>query len=555
MANLSGRLGPFRAVWSNPALRLVQASWAGSYAGDAIIAVAFGVLAYDAAGSKGVAILVGAQMLPAAFLAPLVSAASRKVPRERLVLAIDGIRTLVAVTAAALAAAHVPHALLLVLAAIAMTATVVSNPARRSLVPLLVSTPAELTAAGVVSSVVQATALTVGPVIAALLYLTTQTWVVLSAAAVLLSAVVVIEAFLPSTSGVAIEPRAERGLLGLSEGFAAVRANAQLKLAAAMFAAKNLARGALNVLVVVIPLELLGLTPSAVGWLSAMIGVGGVVGGIAATTLVGRTRLAGPMAFGLAVWALPLLALGLQPGFVLALAGLAVLGGGNSVTDVAGYTLIARSARDDLLTRVLGFHEGIRALAITAGSAITAIVIALGGVRTSLAAVGVTLGVVAALAAARRSVELPSKVRPEDLRLLRHNPLFGWLPPVALERVAFTVTEMAVPAGGVLLRQGEEGDRAYVVVEGELAAEKDGAEVGRIGPGGVAGEIALLRAAPRMATVKAVTPVRLLVIDRDEFLAAATGGAAAREASDELVETRLAIAETSVEASAGTRSG
>jgi predicted MFS family arabinose efflux permease len=544
MANLSGRLGPFRAVWANPALRLVQASWAGSYAGDAIIAVAFGVLAYEAAGSKGVAFLVGSQMLPAAFLAPLLSAATRNVHRERLVLVIDSVRTVVAVVAAVLAAVHVPHVALLVLAAISMTATVVSNPARRSLIPLLVSTPAELTAAGVVSSVAQATALTIGPVIAALLYLTTETWVVLASAAALLASVVVLEAFLPSTTGVAIQPQSERGLLGLSEGWAAVRANAQLKLAAAMFAAKNLARGALNVLVVVIPLELLGLAPSAVGWLSAMIGVGGVVGGIAATSLVGRTRLAGPMAFGLAIWALPLLALGLEPGFVLALAGLAVLGGGNSVTDVAGYTLIARSARDDLLTRVLGFHEGIRALAITAGSAITAVVIAFAGVRWSLAAAGVTLGIVAALAAARRSTELPSKVRPEDLRLLRANPLFGWLPPVALERIAFTVTEEALPAGAVLLRQGEEGDRAYLLVEGELVAEKDGAEIGRIRPGGVAGEIALLRSAPRMATVKTVTPVRMLAIDRDEFLAAATGGAAARDAADELVETRLAIAES-----------
>jgi hypothetical protein len=43
------------------------------------------------------------------------------------------------------------------------------------------------------------------------------------------------------------------------------------------------------------------------------------------------------------------------------------------------------------------------------------------------------------------------------------------------------------------------------------------------------------------------TPARLLVIDRDEFLAAATGGAAARDAADDLVETRLAMAESPVE--------
>jgi CRP-like cAMP-binding protein len=47
-----------------------------------------------------------------------------------------------------------------------------------------------------------------------------------------------------------------------------------------------------------------------------------------------------------------------------------------------------------------------------------------------------------------------------------------------------------------------------------------------------------------MATVTTVTPVRMLAIDRDEFLADATGGAAARDAADELVETRLAIAES-----------
>src|SRR5262249_39540905 len=200
----------------------------------------------------------------------------------------------------------------------------------------------------------------------------------------------------------------------------------------------------------------------------------------------------------------------------------------------------------DLLTRVLGFHEGIRALAITAGSAITAVVVALAGGRWSLAAGGVSLGVVAALAAARPRTQLPSEVRPHGLPLLRGNPLFGWLPPVALERIAFTVTEESLPAGAVLLRQGDEGDRAYLLVEGELVAEKDGVEIGRIRPGGVAGEIALLRSAPRMATVRTVTPVRMLAIDRDEFLAAATGGAAARDAADELVETRLAVADSPV---------
>jgi predicted MFS family arabinose efflux permease len=541
MLDVRRALQPFGFVRKSPPLRQIQIAWAGSFGGDAVIAVAFGVLAYEADGARGVAILVAAQMLPAAILAPLVSAATHQIPRERLLFAIDLVRAVVAAVAAGLAAAQAPSWILLVLAATLMTATAVSNPARRALVPLLVKTPAELTAAGVVSSVVQASSVTLGPALAALLYLTTRSWTVFAAAAVFYIVGALAESRLPSTSGISIRlPQTSQPRMGLHDGLNAVRANSQLKLAAAMFAAKNLARGALNVLVVVVPLELLGLHASAVGLLTAAIGIGGIIGGIAAASLVGRRRLAGPMALGLAAWGAPLLMLGLEPGFAVALAGLAVLGGGNTVTDVAGYTLIARSARDDLLTRVLGVHEGIRGFAITLGSAATALLINLASVRVSLAAVGAGIGLVAAVAASRREIEPAAEISADDINLLRAHPLFGWLPPVALERVAFTLSDVELDAGDVLVRQGDEGDRAYLVSEGELAVEKDGRDVARIARGGIVGEIALLHAVPRTATVRAVGRARLLAIDRDEFLAAATGGATAREAAEELVAGRLA---------------
>ena len=56
------------------------------------------------------------------------------------------------------------------------------------------------------------------------------------------------------------------------------------------------------------------------------------------------------------------------------------------------------------------------------------------------------------------------------------------------------------------------------------------------------GEIALLHGAPRMATVRAVTDCRLLTIERDEFIAAATGNTEARSEATRLVEQRLAEA-------------
>jgi CRP-like cAMP-binding protein len=91
----------------------------------------------------------------------------------------------------------------------------------------------------------------------------------------------------------------------------------------------------------------------------------------------------------------------------------------------------------------------------------------------------------------------------------------------------------------VLLREGDAGDRAYLLESGELVADQGGREIGRVRPGGVVGEIALLHDAPRMATVRAVTVSRLLMIERDEFLAAATGSPSARAASVGLADSRL----------------
>jgi hypothetical protein len=204
----AGRLSALRAVHARPELRRLQAAWAGSFAGEAIAAVAFGVFAYRSAGPTGVAFLVGIQMLPSAFLAPLVSAALQRMQRERLVLAVDLVRTLGAAGAVALSEAKAPREALFALAAALTVASAVGNPPRRGLLPLLVGAPAELTAAGVAASVVQAAAQTAGPLVAALLFGVTSVSVVLGAAALCFAAAALAEAALPSTADLAVRPHA-----------------------------------------------------------------------------------------------------------------------------------------------------------------------------------------------------------------------------------------------------------------------------------------------------------------------------------------------------------
>jgi CRP-like cAMP-binding protein len=96
----------------------------------------------------------------------------------------------------------------------------------------------------------------------------------------------------------------------------------------------------------------------------------------------------------------------------------------------------------------------------------------------------------------------------------------------------------------VLIRQGDRGDRVYLVEGGVLEVLRDGAQVAELGPGSVAGEIALLRDVPRTATVVASIDSDLYALGRDEFLRTVAGDAAMGAGADMLVDGRLSELES-----------
>ena len=96
-------------------------------------------------------------------------------------------------------------------------------------------------------------------------------------------------------------------------------------------------------------------------------------------------------------------------------------------------------------------------------------------------------------------------------------PLFADLNEDELDAVARAATQLDYKPGKVLMRQGEVAHEMFVVVEGTLEVEQDGEIIAEIGPGGFAGEIALLTHAHRNSTVYAKTQVSVLHIDGREF--------------------------------------
>jgi len=113
--------------------------------------------------------------------------------------------------------------------------------------------------------------------------------------------------------------------------------------------------------------------------------------------------------------------------------------------------------------------------------------------------------------------------RVERRRLLSHVSLFSLLDEADLDELLKLTTTRRLGEGEILFRKGDPGRQLYGVLEGRLkiySSGADGREVvfGLSDPGDVTGEIALLDSEPRSATVVALEPTELLMLDRRDFL-------------------------------------
>jgi CRP-like cAMP-binding protein len=95
--------------------------------------------------------------------------------------------------------------------------------------------------------------------------------------------------------------------------------------------------------------------------------------------------------------------------------------------------------------------------------------------------------------------------------------LFKGLGRRELEQIAQLMDEVDVPAGKVLMRQGEHGEEMFVIASGRVAVERDGKVIAERGPGDAIGEISLLSKGPRTATITVLEPTRILLAGHREF--------------------------------------
>ena len=534
----SRRSRAFGSLAGNRTLLRVLAAYLMFTLAEYAVWIAMLVFAYRRGGTAVAGLVAVAQLVPAALVAPVVAAvADRRSPvvllaGGYLAQAVAMAGTAVAVSAGAPLAAYAG-------AVVAATAVTTTRPAQSALIPSVAATPDQLTAANVVVGWMEAAGVAAAGLLAGVLISLAGVGSVFAVCAGLGLLAALLVAGL-RVAPLTAEPGTEESTAGMGDGLRLAVRQPRLRLMLALLAADAVVTGALDLLVVILALAVLGRAPGWAGYLQFAFGVGALLAATVSAVLVGR-RLGGPILAAALVFSGALAAVAFGLGLAGTVALLAVAGAGHSLLAVAARTLLQRSVPPHLIGRIFGVLEGLMMAGLALGALLVPALAHLGGSKLAVLGVAAVLPV-AAVAGGRAVFRLDAgtAVPVVQIALLRSLPLFAELPAPAIEGLAASLRPVQLSAGDVLIRQGDPGDAYFAIAAGELDAGQDGRFLGRYGRGEGVGEIALLRAVPRTATVTARTAATVYRLDRDLFLTAVLGHAPTRRQADRIVAARLA---------------
>jgi MFS family permease len=522
-------------------------SWCGNYTADWASFVAFSVYFYDKEGLTGVGILGLVRMCAAVVAIPLASAVVDRYPKQRLLLAVQLARgTALALAAVVLALGGSPWLVLALVALIAFCGGPY-RPAHYALIPTLARSLPELVAGNVGTSMFEGVAVLVGPALAGVLLAVKGPSLVVAVSAAVCFCCAALLGLMGREPNWrrAVRPQGWTPFREVTEGFRVLAHERNPRLIVGLIVAQAFVRGLLNVLLVTTSIQLLSAGESGVGFLNAGFGAGALVGGLAGVTLLGRRRLANPFGLGLVLWGAPIALIVVWPSAGWAILCLAVIGAGNSVLDIAGYTLLQRSVADLYLGRVFATLEIVGSAAIGIGSIIAPQLVDGLGLRGALIATGAILPVLAVIFRPRlRAVDEASTVPERELELVASVPFFEPLAPTTLEKLAMRLRPLHVRAGTAVVREGEAGETFYIVGSGQIDVLHGGKLVATLGAGQYFGEIALLHEAPRVATCLARSDAELFELERQVFVSAVSGNEQSHSTVEDVVSGRLDELET-----------
>jgi len=436
--------GPLRVGALTAAFGLFSLSYAA-------VTLALSIYGFDVAGALGAG-LAGARVIPAAFAGIIGGRVAASAPPGRVLLGVTGSEVLLLGAICGAVLAHAPFAIVLALAIVDAVVVMAYQPAQARLLPALVRTPSELTAAVARLTNVKGAgqvggALAGGALIA----------VAGAATTFLVAALVIAVAGIVMVSVVRFVPEAEtRTHAGGADSSDPSRLRIDSRVARVMAVAgiRSFVRGLWLTLTTVVALDLMGLGESGVGVLMAAAGIGVLIAFPVSRLLVDRRSLMVPLAVGLVLFGAPLLVIAVLPEPALAFGLIALWGLGAALADATMSSLLFRIVAGPQIARVVGAIESLKLALGGAGALSAPVLVGLFGVRGAIACTGaLPFVLLAAEWRGLRRVDDVAARRVERVELLGRVPLFRALRVDALEQAAAALVPLEVPAGVEVVRR------------------------------------------------------------------------------------------------------
>ena len=538
-ARLADRRATFRDALRSPDVRRIELGWGFSVVGESASTVALVVFAYAEGGAALIAVYGLFRMLAGVTVALAIAGIGDRIRSEVLLRGATALKAILLTLATVTAAVDGPALGVVVLAAASSGLEGAYRPLQAATLPWLVRTPAELTAANVVASMMESTGALIGPVLAGVLLALAD-----PTASIALAAAFFGFAWL-SLLRLTVESHrpASKSTRVLHDMVTGVKAFVQLAPpggVAILVVAQTFVRGAVTVLIAVLAVDVLVLGEQAVGWLNAALGAGGLVGGVVAAAIIRVTRLGRSFIAGVLLWGLPLVLLSLVMEPAVAYLAFIAIGIGNAVEDVGAFTLLTRLLSPRMTARVLGVLELAALGGIGLGSVAAPSLLDAFDMRGTLALLGLGLtGLTIAHARRFARIDRTMPQPGQEVDLLRGLPMFAPLPLAVIELLSTELRPHQFAPGTAVMREGDPGEEFHVIASGSASVTVRGTPRPPVGPGDCFGEIALLRDVPRTATIIAAEELHTLALRREEFLAAIAASARSGVAAESLVTRRL----------------
>ncbi|NNN00990.1 MAG: MFS transporter [Acidimicrobiaceae bacterium] len=551
----------FRAAFKNPVLRRVGFAYSLFGGAEFGIWITLLVFAYGHGGPTASMVMMLAQLTPCVLLAPFLGALADRQRPARMLGVGYGLQTVAMACIALVVALRAPVYVVFLLSPLTTIAFTITRPTHAALLPAIVRTPEELTAAIVMGGWSDGAASLVGPIIAGVLIASRGAWLaILSMAGLTFISAVLIVGVCGSSAAVSRdravighgavvkdEPGAIRRLPAVRRAFAAVRSSTrsniemtlrhpEVRVLLTLRTFYFVLIGSLDFLSVILAVQYLHIGNGGAGFLNATLGGGALLAGFVTPFLVGRRRIANTMALTLALSVAGLAVIGVVRSVDPVVLLLGAVGMFGTVFSVSAQTLLQRSVPSDSVAGSFSIVESLFNLGLALGAVFVRVALAIGGLKLALfmpAAIAVLL--LGGTWRQLRKIDLAVTVPQVEIQLLRSIRIFASLPAPAIEALARGVASIAKPAGAVVVAEGQRGDCYYAVADGELSVTRRGQNVRVLSRGGGFGELALIRDVPRQATVTALTQVLLLRIDKIPFIEALTGHPSAALAAEDII--------------------